>query len=74
MSPAGDRGTAGQGPSGMEFLGLSVLIAAAVVVPLVLGLVIDAATHSGPTFLIIGLFVGVVAAAVTVYTRFKQYL
>lgn len=74
MSPAGDRGTAGQGPSGMEFLGLSVFIAAAVVVPLVLGLVIDAAAHSGPTFLFIGLFVGVIAAAVTVYTRFKRYL
>jgi len=74
MSPAGDRGTGEQGPSGMELLGISVLIAAAVVVPLVLGLVIDTAAHSAPTFLFIGLFVGVVAAAATVYTRFKRYL
>jgi F0F1-type ATP synthase assembly protein I len=53
---------------------LAVLLAAAVVVPLVLGLVIDSAAHSGPTFFFIGLFLGVVAAVATVYTRFKRYL
>jgi F0F1-type ATP synthase assembly protein I len=74
MSPAGDGGTAGQGPSGMEFLGLSVFLAAAVVVPLVLGLVIDSIAHSAPTFLFIGLFLGVIAAVATFYTRFKRYL
>ena len=58
----------------MEFLGISVLMAAAVVVPLVIGLVIDTAAHRAPTFLFIGLFVGIVAAAATVYTRFKRYL
>jgi len=74
MSPVGDGGSAGQGPSGMELLGLAVLLAAAVVVPLVLGLVIDSAAHSGPTFFFIGLFLGVIAAIATVYTRFKRYL
>jgi F0F1-type ATP synthase assembly protein I len=74
MSPVGDRGSAGQGPSGLELLGLAVLLAAAVVVPLVLGLAIDSAAHSGPTFFFIGLFLGVVAAVATVYTRFKRYL
>ena len=58
----------------MELLGVGFLLAAAVVVPLVLGLVIDAVAHSAPTFLFIGLFVGVVAAVATVYTRFKRYL
>jgi F0F1-type ATP synthase assembly protein I len=58
----------------MELLGVGFLLAAAVVVPLVLGLVIDTVTHSAPTFLFIGLFVGVIAAAATVYTRFKRYL
>jgi F0F1-type ATP synthase assembly protein I len=55
-------------------MGLAVQLAAAVVVPLVLGLVIDSATHRGPTFFFIGLFLGVVAAIATVYTRFKRYL
>jgi len=58
----------------MELLGVGFLLAAAVVVPLVLGLVIDTVTHRAPTFLFIGLFVGVIAAAATVYTRFKRYL
>ena len=40
----------------------------------VLGLVIDSVAHSGPTFFFIGLFLGVVAAVATVYTRFKRYL
>jgi len=74
MSPVGDGSSAGQGPSGMELLGMAVLLAAAVVVPLVLGLVIDSATHSGPIFFFIGLLLGVVAAIATVYTRFKRYL
>jgi F0F1-type ATP synthase assembly protein I len=74
MSPAGDRGTADQGPSGVEFLGLAALLAAAVVVPLVLGLVVDGAEHSAPIFLFIGLFVGVIAAVAVFWTRFKRYL
>lgn len=74
MSPAGDRGTAAQGPSGMEFLGLALLIAAVVVVPLVLGLAIDGAAHTAPIFFLVGLCVGVIAAGLTVYTRFRQYL
>ena len=58
----------------MELLGLAILLAAAVVVPLVLGLVIDSVVHSAPTFFFIGLLVGVIAAVATVYTRFKRYL
>ena len=58
----------------MEFLGLAVILAAAVVVPLMLGLVVDTAEHSGPIFFFIGLFVGVIAAAAVFWTRFKRYL
>jgi F0F1-type ATP synthase assembly protein I len=74
MSPAGDRGPVRQDPSGAELLGLGVVIAAAVVVPLVLGAFIDRAAHSAPTFFFIGLVLGVIAAVATVYTRFKRYL
>jgi F0F1-type ATP synthase assembly protein I len=74
MSPAGDGGSAGQGPSSTELLGLSGLLAAAVVVPLLLGIAVDGATHRAPIFFFIGLIVGVLAAVATVYTRFKRYL
>ena len=74
MSPAGDRRTLGQGPSGTELLGLAVLLAAAVVVPLVIGIVIDSAAHTAPVFILVGLFLGVIAAAATIYSRLKRYL
>jgi F0F1-type ATP synthase assembly protein I len=58
----------------MEFLGLALLLAAAVVVPLVLGLVLDASQHSAPIFFFIGLLIGVIAAGAVFWTRFKRYL
>ena len=58
----------------MELLGLALLIAVAVVAPLVVGLAIDGAAHTGPVFFLVGLCVGVIAAGLTVYTRFRQYL
>ena len=61
-------------PSGMELAGLGVLVAAAVVVPLIVGMALDGALRTGPGFLFGGLAVGIVAAGVTVYTRFKRYL
>jgi F0F1-type ATP synthase assembly protein I len=74
MSPAGDRGTGGQGPSGTELFGLAVLLAAVFLVPLLLGLAIDGVTHATPVFLLIGILVGIVAAGATIYTRFRRYL
>jgi F0F1-type ATP synthase assembly protein I len=67
-------GTSGaKGPSGGELAGLGVLLAAAVVVPLVIGLVLDSAAHTSPLFLFVGLFVGIAGATATAYTRFKRY-
>jgi len=58
----------------MGFLGLAVLLAAAVVVPLLLGLYVDSVRHSAPTFFFIGLLIGVIAAGAVFWTRFKRYL
>ncbi len=74
MSPAGEPGAAGQGPSGVELLGLGFLLAVSVVLPLVIGLALDAALHRGPIFFFVGLMVGVIAASAVVYSRFKRYL
>ncbi|HZU15454.1 MAG TPA: hypothetical protein VFD01_02430 [Candidatus Dormibacteraeota bacterium] len=57
----------------MELLGLGFLLAMAVVLPLVLGLALDAALHRGPLFFFVGLMVGIIAASGVVYTRFKRY-
>lgn len=69
MRPAGPAG-----PSGTELASLGAMAAGAVIVPLLVGLLIDSAAHTGPIFLLIGLALGVVGAVAAVYVRFKQYL
>jgi F0F1-type ATP synthase assembly protein I len=62
-------------PSGSDLLGLGVFLAAAVIVPLILGSVLDRALGTGPLFLLIGLVVGIAAAVAVVYTRYvKRFL
>lgn len=69
MEPAGPTG-----PSGAELAGLGIVVAGAVIVPLIAGLLIDSALRTGPIFLLIGLALGAAAAVATVYVRFKRYL
>lgn len=69
MRPAGP-----DGPSGAELASLGAMAAGAVVVPLVAGLLLDSALHTGPILLLIGLALGVAGATAAVYVRFKQYL
>jgi F0F1-type ATP synthase assembly protein I len=65
----------GGGPTGSELVGLGVLLAASVLVPLVVGIAIDGAAHTGPLFIFVGLIVGVAAACAVVYTRYiSRYL
>jgi F0F1-type ATP synthase assembly protein I len=64
----------GRAPSGGELAGLGVFLAAVVVVPLVIGAVVDNVTHTAPLLLFAGLVIGIVAGGAVVYTRFKQYL
>jgi len=61
-------------PSGRELLGLGLATALAVLVPLLSGAGVDALVHSSPIGLLIGLVVGVTAASITVFQRFKPYL
>lgn len=63
----------GEVPSGAELIGLGLLLAAAVVVPLVAGLVLDANLHTNPLGVVAGLMLGIVAAVSLVYVRFKRY-
>jgi hypothetical protein len=68
----GDPGDAG-GPSGVELLGLGFAIAIVVVLPLVLGIWFDAARHTSPLGVGVGLLLGIVAAIALIYQRFKRY-
>jgi F0F1-type ATP synthase assembly protein I len=64
----------GRAPSGGELAGLGVFLAAVVVLPLVIGAVVDNVIHTAPLLLFAGLVVGIVAGCAVVYTRFKRYL
>lgn len=64
----------GRAPSGGELAGLGVFLAAVVVIPLLIGAVLDNAIHTAPLLLLAGLVVGIVAGGALVYTRFKRYL
>jgi len=50
-------------------------LAAAVVVPMVLGYVVDSALRTSPLFVFVGLAVGIIGAVALVYTRYvKRYM
>ena len=52
----------GRGPSGADLAGVGAAIAGAFVIPLVLGIVLDRALHSGPILTLVGLSLGIAAA------------
>ena len=64
----------GRVPSGGELAGLGVLLAAVVVLPLLIGAVVDSVAHTAPLLLFAGLAICIIAGGVVVYTRFKPYL
>jgi len=62
------------GPTGAELMGLGALLAGAVVVPIVLGIVLDGALRTSPLFMFAGLVVGILASIGVVYVRYvKRY-
>ncbi|HEY1456206.1 MAG TPA: AtpZ/AtpI family protein [Candidatus Dormibacteraeota bacterium] len=63
------------GPTGAELAGLGMALAAAVVAPMVLGIVLDGAFHTSPLFVFVGLAVGIGAAVALVYVRYvRRYM
>lgn len=64
----------GRAPSGGELAGLSLFLAAVVVIPLVAGILLDHALQRSPLFLFLGLLIGIIAGVAVVYTRVRQYL
>ncbi len=61
-------------PSALQLAGWGVTLAATVLVPMVIGGVLDGAMGTGPAFLLLGLLFGVAASVGAAYVRFKRYL
>ena len=58
----------------MAFLSMGLSAAVCVAVGLVLGLWVDSALHTAPAFLLVGLALGLAAAALSVIKQIRTYL
>ena len=63
-----------RGPTGAELIGLGLMVAISVLLPMGAGLALDAAVHTSPIGLLIGLVAGVAAAVFVVFREYKRYL
>ena len=54
--------------------GIGVSIAVALIVPLLLGVGVDALLHTSPIGVLIGLLVGITAACYIAFAQFKRYI
>ena len=63
-----------RGLSGTELISLGLFLAAAFVIPLVAGLVIDQVAHTTPLGLLAGLVVGIAAAGFGLRAQMRRYL
>jgi hypothetical protein len=61
-------------PTGADLAGMGIGLAIAFLVPFFAGLGIDAAAHTGPVFLLIGLALGILSAVGFAFVRFKRFL
>jgi F0F1-type ATP synthase assembly protein I len=59
---------------GRDLVGLGGMLAGAVVLGLVLGLLLDKAAGTEPTFTLVGIFLGIVAGAVAFWVRVRSAL
>ena len=61
-------------PGAMAFVGLGTSAAGCVAVGVLLGILVDARTHTSPLFLVVGLVLGLVGAVSTVVSLVRRYL
>jgi F0F1-type ATP synthase assembly protein I len=61
-------------PGAVAFLSMGLSAAACVAVGLVLGILVDDALHTAPAFLLVGLALGLAAAAMSVVKQIRSYL
>jgi F0F1-type ATP synthase assembly protein I len=61
-------------PGAMAFLSMGLSAAVCVGVGLGLGILVDSALHTAPVFLLVGLALGLAAAALSVIKQIRAYL
>lgn len=61
------------GPTGADMAGIGIYFAAAVLLPLLGGVGLDSVFHTGPVFVLVGLFVGLVAGGVAIWLKVREF-
>lgn len=69
-----DAGSTDPGLRGRDLIGLGGLLAAAVVVCTVLGILLDRAVDTTPAFTMVGVFLGIVAGGLGFWVRVRAAL
>ncbi|HEY8816675.1 MAG TPA: AtpZ/AtpI family protein [Candidatus Dormibacteraeota bacterium] len=59
-------------PKGSDLAGIGLYLAGAVLLPLIGGVVLDNVFHSAPVFVLIGLFVGLVAGGIAIWLKVRE--
>ncbi|MHB8611841.1 MAG: AtpZ/AtpI family protein [Candidatus Dormibacteraceae bacterium] len=64
--------TRSTGPTGADMAGIGIYLAAAVLLPIVGGVALDKALKTAPVFVLVGLFVGLVAGAAGIWLKVRE--
>jgi len=62
-----------QGPSGADMAGIGIYLAAAVLLPILGGVLLDGVFRTSPVFVLVGLFVGLAAGAAAVWLKVREF-
>ena len=60
-------------PTGGDLAGIGMFFAASVLLPLLAGVGLDNWLHTGPVFVLVGLFVGLVAGGVAIWMKVREF-
>jgi F0F1-type ATP synthase assembly protein I len=58
--------------TGSDLAGIGLYLAGAVMLPLLGGVLLDRAFHTAPVFVLVGLFVGLVAGGVAIWLKVRE--
>jgi F0F1-type ATP synthase assembly protein I len=58
--------------TGSDLAGIGLYLAGAVLVPLLGGVLLDSVLHTAPVFVLVGLFVGLVAGGIAIWLKVRQ--
>ena len=59
-------------PTGSDLAGIGLYLAGAVLLPLIGGVLLDNVFHTAPAFVLIGLFVGLVAGGIAIWLKVRE--